>query len=95
MCFLVISTTQYMHARDDPPAQPEQLLTAAAAETLAMYAPPQDPPQPQHGGPPAADPRGMRASLRKSYGVRGGPDTIPWERKHTELRSGRVDGEAL
>lgn len=95
MIFLVVSTTGYMHARNDPPAEPEQVLTAAGLETFAMYAPPQDPPQPLHGGPPAADPRGMRASLRKSYGVRGGPDTIPWERRQAELRSGRINGEPL
>jgi len=43
MCFLVVSTTQYMHARHDLPAVPEQVLTPAAAETLAMYGPPPNP----------------------------------------------------
>ena len=43
MCFLVVSTTRQMHARNELPPEPRQVLTAEAAETLAMYAPPPDP----------------------------------------------------
>lgn len=42
MCFLVVSTSQYMRERKPPPVVPSQYLTAAGGAALVMYGAPPD-----------------------------------------------------
>ena len=68
MIFLVISTTQYMHVRNTPPPPPEQILMPAAADTLAMYGPPDS-----VGEKLRAEGADARAAIAREGG-RGGPE---------------------